>query len=389
MRIGLRNGLTPEEIDELVIQWVPYMGSVLPKMPLRILQELVAGPAELALKGLPGPVLDVMKSASVAQYATLSAAGVPIDTPVLCYADNELASIDVATGLAYPAKAERARRNSRVGLLLEGGPGLPVVSIAGHAVIKDADLQANVDRVIAELANYLPTTSAGDRPWEQLRQAAWYWPRIFVRVVPVRIVWWNSPEVMKLPPQVWQAPADTLYPESDPAPPGKASKAPAWPVRPWREVAQEMLASGLPAHLALVDEAGFPLPFPVRSVVLNDAGFDLDIAAGAPWSHGGKATLTFIGLATFVGEVSKVNGKSRMPVERPLPVLPLTAATDEVWEPSEETRKALMERLNKELERRGQPMPVIPEHLPEPTVWSLHRGMKRRKAAAAERDVTE
>lgn len=382
MRIGLRNGLTPEEIDELIIQWVPYMGSILPKMPLRILQELTAGPAELSLQGLPEAVLDVMKSASVAQYATLSASGVPIDTPTFCYADTKLASIDIATGLAYPAKAERARRNPQVGLLLEGGPGEPVISIAGHAVVKDADIQANVDRVIAETANYLSTTSAGSRPWEVLREAVWYWARIFVRVVPDRIMWWDNPGALDGPPHVWEAPSGTACPQSDPAPESPPSRAPQWPVRDWRVVAAEMVESSLPAHLTLCDDRGFPLPFPVHAVHLAGDGFELDVAQGAPWRHGGKATLTYIGLATFVGVVTGGDGKWHMKVERTLPVLPITNSPDEIWEPQEETRMALMERLAQELKRRGLDLPIVPEHLPEPTVWSLHRGMKRRAMAA-------
>jgi len=57
-------------------------------------------------------------------YASLTRDERPITWPVTPYVNDDRRSVDVSTGLAYPAKAERARRNPNVGLLFQDAVGL-------------------------------------------------------------------------------------------------------------------------------------------------------------------------------------------------------------------------------------------------------------------------
>lgn len=318
---------------------------------------------------LPENVVRLIRSGMVAEYATVTGKGVPIDTPTYYFPSADESSLDIGTGLAYPAKAERARRNPKVGMLIERAPDEPVVSIAGYGAVRDADMQANLDRYVAETAHMLPPGGA----WEAMRKSIFYWTRVYIAVTPACIRWWPNREAAQTDaPQVWRAPEGTVFPESDPAPPGKMSKPPEWPLKPWREIVDEPLERGSPGHLTLCDEEGFPLSLRVRDIELRDDGFMMRVPVAAPWSEG-KATLSFLGREVFVGEAHTTQEGTFLEVERALPIFPLTSADGTVPRPDRETRALLTARMEEELARRGQPVPVVPEEMLPPTRHSLMR----------------
>ena len=326
--------------------------------------------ADPLLPGLPAEIRDVIRSAIVTEFATVSAAGVPIDTPTFCFFDGSQGSLDIATGVAYPAKAERARRNPHVGLLLEGGARDPVISIAAVAAVRDADIQANLVRYVAETIAYFAAYSGG-HPWSVARQSTWYWARIFVCCVPHRIYWWPCPAQLDEVPQRWTA-LDANRLQSDPEPDSPVTSAPNWGARDWQECAAQ--AAAMRAHLTVLDSEGFPLPFPARTVKQTSEGFELTMAKGIPWSITGKASLCFVGTFTFIGAiVGIVGGIVRFRTERVLPTLPTVSDSRELWQPSETTRVAFQDRLERELMRRGQPMPQVPLEPPLPTQGSVLR----------------
>jgi len=309
----------------------------------------------------PQSVVDLVRSVTRAEYATISAAGVPIDTPVAIFSSEGLASFDLTTGLSYPAKAERARRNPRTALLFEGRADEPVVLIQGFACVRDKDLQGNVQRYLAEVGYTLPF----DPAWELARQAVWYWTRILVEIRPARVFWWASPAAMVSQPNRWNAPEGTVYPPSDPAPPGPASKPAHWEQpSSWRDLAQRALAHAAPGHLSLVDAEGFPVTVRVVSIALEPEGFRLGLPTGLPLSVTGNASLTFNGIETFIGAMTTPDF---LHIDRTLPIFPMTDDPCQLWQPAPHTRDELMKRLIEETRRRGQPIPAIPAERPEPT----------------------
>src|SRR3712207_6603042 len=90
--------------------------------------------------GWPEPLLPVFDRAVTVEYTSLTRAGAPVTTPLTPFLGQDGRTLDVSTGVAYPTKAERARRNAKVCLLFSDavGSGLdapPVVLVQGLASV--------------------------------------------------------------------------------------------------------------------------------------------------------------------------------------------------------------------------------------------------------------
>ena len=324
------------------------------------------------LDELPAPVAHLIRTRFICEFATLTKDGTPIDTPLVPFTSEDLATIDSATGLAYPAKAERVRRNPKVGLLFAGGPSDPVVSIAAHGAVRDRDFQANLDRYLSEqiLTTMLdPQTTDYER---LTRHAIWYFTRIILVAQPAVVRWWDNPAACDAAPREWRAPAGTAWPRSDPAPAGAPSPSP-WQAGPsWQDVAAQALARGAAAHLTLTDAEGFPLPIRARAVRADAAGLRLTMPGWLPW-RAGKASVTFEGIETFVGTAEIAGNEALFRADRVLPIHPLMTDPAQILAPLPETKAALLGRIDFELARRGLPRPRMPDHAPEPTAGARLR----------------
>jgi len=315
---------------------------------------------------LPEAVAAVITDSQFVEFATLTATGEPLDTPLLGFADPARGTIDMTTGLSYPIKAERARRNPKVGLFFDGTgeAGSPMVSVSALVAVRDADIQTNAERYVRASKSMLPWISFGCSP-EEARAAVWYWSRIWLECTPARVRWWQSLAAADAPPEEWTATPPVSAPVSDPAPKGTMSPAPRWFEADWRARAAAVLAVAPSPHLTLVDGDGFPLPFRTRDAELVDRGFRVDVPRGHPWpALQGPASLAFGILGIFVGTVQPVDERHALfVVDRILPDHPLVANPREIFAPEPATRRALTERLERELARRGQPMPELSPEL--------------------------
>lgn len=322
--------------------------------------------------GWPDELVEVFDRSITAEFVTLTRAGTPVTVPTTPYVGAGGDTLDVSTGLTYPAKAERARRDPRVALLFadpvgSGIAGPPVVLVQGLATVRDSDLQANTDRYVGASTAKLPDATRG-QPRAVLRRMAWYYARIWIEVTPLHIRWWPGRRLDE-PACEWNAPEGTAAPLSDPAPPG--ARPGAWIAArgEWRAVAEDGLRR-LPMHdLTVVGPNGFPLCLPASDADIDGDAVVLRVGAGAPTLAPGPACLTmhahperFTGQEnrTLVGVLAAApDGAVRFVPERVLGDWSLAGNKLQTAAGFLSKGRVLRRRLRTEATRRSQPVPRV------------------------------
>jgi hypothetical protein len=228
-------------------------------------------------------VLEHIERFITTEYASVTRSGAPVTWPVTPYAGEDRSTIDVSTGLTYPLKAERARRNPRVALSFShsvgsGVPDAPTVLVHGLATVRDADLRATSSRYLHAAAGRFPEQFSMLPRW-QLRRMDWYWTRLWVNVTPVRVLWWERGD-LTVAPLEWRAAPGTTAPPSDPVPTGRPSgswsgQAIDWQVR--RVGAIERL--GRPVITTMTPD-GWPQPWRAVEVEETVDGYELVAPTG-------------------------------------------------------------------------------------------------------------
>jgi hypothetical protein len=326
-------------------------------------------PAAVLAPGWPDGLLDVFERSITCEYSSLTRGGTPITIPTTPYVGN--GTLDVSTGLTYPAKAERARRNGKVALLFadpigSGHGASPVVLVQGHAAVRDANLQANTDRYARVAAEKLPEATKG-QPKFLLSRFAFYYARMWIEITPLRIRRWADRELATQPYEWRLEPAPQL-PSSDPEPPGH--QPPPWKdVAPdWREQTARALRELPLADLTAVDGDGYPVCVPVSAGALAGDEVALQLGAGAPLLPDGPACLTVHGHDeqftsqenhTLVGSLSSDSGTATLHVERALANWSITGNRAKIAIDFLRNGRRLAPRLKAEAARRGQPVPRV------------------------------
>lgn len=344
-------------------------GFVVSRRPAGFSRFGAVGPNDSSSADWPTELRGAFERALTCEYASLTRAGGPVTMPATPYLGT--GTIDVSTGLTYPAKAERARRNPRVALLFADPVGAgesraPVVLVQGHAAVRDADLQANTDRYVRSSMTKLPAATKG-QPKFLLRRMAFYYARIWVEITPLRIRWWQDRDLAEAP-RDWRAREDQRLGVSDPAPPGR--QPPAWldPPQQWREIAARALDALPFADLTVLDADGYPMCVPVTPGSLVGDEVALWLGSGAPALAEGPACLTvhghdedFTGQEnhTLVGSLVGGADGPRLRIERALADWSLPGNRVQVAIGFLAKGRRLAPRLNAEAARRGQPVPRI------------------------------
>lgn len=216
---------------------------------------------------LPPAVQDTFRRFVTTELTTIDVGGRPVTWPVTPFYRAGDPRIDVTTGIGWPRKARDAERNPRVSLLFSDATGSGIdrpsmVLVQGLAEVDDKDLEANRERYARDAAAKLGGGRAGGPPPEGLqRRFDWYYTRIYLHVLPQRVLVWRGGDVGMEPQLLLD---ERPGPSGPPQPPRRREPERGPRDRRIREMGRRYDS----AVLSFVDDAGYP--FSVRVPVGAD-----------------------------------------------------------------------------------------------------------------------
>jgi hypothetical protein len=148
---------------------------------------------------LPEDVLAVFDHFRTCELTTFGRAGTPITWPALPLYHPAEGTFLFSTSIGFPQKAYNVRRDAKVALLFSDatGSGLhaaPTVLVQGRATCPDelAPGFEGLDHYARRVLERQPVSRYYDAIPIARRAFGWYYLRLLIHVVPVRIHWWPA-----------------------------------------------------------------------------------------------------------------------------------------------------------------------------------------------------
>ena len=163
----------------------------------------------MKLSDIPQELEDVFTEFRTCEMTTISRKGTPATWPILTLREPGTGRFVITTSIGLAQKAFNVRRNSKISLLYSDptGSGLddpPAVLIQGDAEAPD-EITAGFgeyNEQIKTIAERQPDGSlfSGNPVTRYLFD--WYYMRLFIYMIPRRILWWDHGDFSKTPHEV-------------------------------------------------------------------------------------------------------------------------------------------------------------------------------------------
>jgi hypothetical protein len=155
---------------------------------------------------LPAEVAAVLRSYYTCEVTTVNAAGQPMTWPALAYFDEETGEIFFSVSIAFPVKAQNARKRPQVSLLYSDPTGsgldhLPAVLVQGDATVAEIlEMTPHVSALNKLARQRQPDSGRFQASSLSRRLFSWYlFKRIGITVRSRRLTVWPNRDFSQTP----------------------------------------------------------------------------------------------------------------------------------------------------------------------------------------------
>jgi len=213
---------------------------------------------------IPDDVAETLRAFYTCEVTTVNRQGQPITWPALTFFDEPNGRLILSVSIAFPVKAQNARRHPQVSLLYSDSTGSGLADPVATLVQGDATVSEGIDPLSYEMrglaaiaARRQPDSSQFSANPIARRLFAWYlFQRLIITVAPQRLLVWPHRDFSQQPNMIALTPSTATDGAAEPTASAEASaeaSAPALVMIP--TTAPVILASGDAAASASQPEA--------------------------------------------------------------------------------------------------------------------------------------